>query len=167
MVLFCSVESEEFENNDNDDNNSSNESHASSPDHLEVEFSSLSDDPGLETDHNHTDSPETLQELGEKFLLKIKHKNSLSEKTIHSIAICTSELISATVTRLKNGLKKCLNSADVDMNEIDGLEEVFDETDDLCKATKTFSCTSVDGSWKESAGYVVRDKSNIAQKLDS
>jgi len=48
----------------------------------------------------------TLQELGEKFLLKLKHKNSLSAKTIHSIGCCTSELISATVARLRKELEK-------------------------------------------------------------
>lgn len=112
----------------------------------------------LEIDHNPTDSPETLQELGKKFLIKIKHKNTLSEKTTHNIAFTTSELISATVQRLKNGLKKCLDSADLDMNQIEGFDEVFAESVDLCKATKTFSLTSVDGNWKQCTGYVVRAK---------
>lgn len=113
---------------------------------------------GLEIDHNLSDSPETLQELGKKFLLKIKHKKILSEKTMHNIIISTSELISATVQWLKNGLKKCLDSVDVDMNQIERFDDVLAESDDLCKATKTFSCTSVDGNWKQGADYVVRAK---------
>lgn len=44
---------------------------------------------------------------------------------MHNIAFCTSELILATVMQLMNGLKRCLDSAGVDINEIEGLEEVF------------------------------------------
>lgn len=54
--------------------------------------------------------------------------------------------------------QKCLDSADVDISEMEGLEEVFAESDGLCKATKTFFCTSVDENWKQSAGYVVREE---------
>jgi len=153
------VEPEELWEDADNDNQSNDGSHASAPDHHEVESSSSFDYPDLEIDHDHTDSSlETLQELGKKFLLKIKHKNSLTEKTMHNIAFCTSELISATVMRLKNELKRCLDSADVDINEIEGLGEVFAESDDLCKATKTFCCTSGDENWKRSAGYVVSEK---------
>lgn len=98
LVFSCPVEPEElWEDADND--NQSNDS-----DHLQS--SSLFDNPDLEIDHDHTDSSlETLQELGK--ILKIKHKNSLTEKTMHNIAFFTSELMPATVLRLKNGLCRC------------------------------------------------------------
>ena len=84
-----------------------------------------------------------------KSLLKIKHKNSLSAKTMLSIGCCTSELISSTVARLRKGLEKCLDSANVDMDEIEGMQDVFAESDDLCKATKTFSYMNVERNWKQ------------------
>lgn len=149
------MEPEELWEDADSDNQSNDSGHASAPDHHEVESSSLFDNPDLEIDHDHTDSSlETLQELG--IILKTKHKNSLTEKTMHNIAFFTSELMPATVLRLKNGLKRCLDSADVDINEIEGLEELFAESDDLCKAAKIFCCTSGDENWKQSAGYVVR-----------
>ena len=77
---------------------------------------------------------------------------------MHNVTFSTSEVTSATIQRLKNGLKKCLDSADLDMNQIEGFDEVFAESVDLCKATKTFSLTSVDGNWKQCTGYVVRAK---------
>ena len=56
------MESEEFEEDDKDDNKSDNGSHAPLPDyHEEESTSSMSD---LEIDHDLTDSPGTLQELG-------------------------------------------------------------------------------------------------------
>ena len=67
-IFFCLVESEEFEEDDKDDNKSDNGSHAPLPDyHEEESTSSMSD---LEIDHDLTDSPGTLQELGKKYLLK-------------------------------------------------------------------------------------------------
>lgn len=151
--FFNPVHSDEFE----DDNSDIDvDSHApSEDDHDDVESGSSSDNSGLEIDHGNTDSPETLQEIGEKFLLKIKHKNALSAKTMHNIGHCTSELILATVARLRKGLEKCLDSANVDMDEIEGLQDVFAESDDLCKATKTFSCMNVERNWKQGVAYVV------------
>lgn len=54
--------------------------------------------------------------------------------------------------------KSPTQDVDVDMNQIEGFDDVLAESDDLCKATKTFSCTSVDGNWKKGADYVVRAK---------
>ena len=48
---------------------------ASAPDYHEEESSFSYDNPDLDVDRNHTDiSHETGQELGKKFLLKIKQK---------------------------------------------------------------------------------------------
>ena len=66
--FFCLVESEEFEKDDKDDNKSDNGSHAPLPDYHEKESTSSMSD--LEIDHDLTDSPGTLQELGKKYLLK-------------------------------------------------------------------------------------------------
>ena len=151
--IFHPVHSEEFEEDDISDNV---DSHAPSEDDHDVESGFSPDNSDLEIDHDHIDSPETLQELGEKFLLKIKHKNSLSAKTMHSIGCYTSELISSTVARLRKGLEKCLDSANVDMDEIEGMQDVFAESDDLCKATKTFSYMNVERNWKQGVSYVVR-----------
>lgn len=62
------MESEEFEEDDKDDNKSDNGSHAPLPDYHEEESTSFMSD--LEIDHDLTDSPGTLQELGKKYLLK-------------------------------------------------------------------------------------------------
>lgn len=154
------MQSEEFEENDDADS-----SQAPSENDHDVESGSSSDNSDLEIDDSRTESPETLQELGEKFLLKIKHKNSLSAKTMHNIGCCTSELISATVTRLRKGLEKCLDSANMDMDEIEGLQDVFAESDDLCKATKTFSCMNVERNWKQGVAYVVSENVIISKNL--
>lgn len=71
---------EEIEEDDISDNV---DSHAPSEDDYDVESGFSPDNSDSEINHGHIDSPETLQELGEKFLLKIKHKNSLSAKTMH------------------------------------------------------------------------------------
>lgn len=69
-----------WEDADNDNNLSNDGTHALAADHHDVECSSSFDNSDLEIDHDHTDSsPETLQELGKKFLLKIKHKNRLKK----------------------------------------------------------------------------------------
>ena len=71
--IFHPVHSEEFEEDDISDNV---ESHASSEDDNDVESGFSSDNSDLEINHDHFDSLETLQELGEKFLLKMKQKFS-------------------------------------------------------------------------------------------
>ena len=144
----------ELEEDDSSDNFNSHEPSEDDCDDVESGFSR--DNSDLELNHDHIDSEETLQELGEKFLLKLKHKNSLSAKTMHSIGCCTSELISATVARLRKGLEKCLDSANVDKDEIEGLEDVFAESDELCRTPKTFSCMNVETNWKQGVSYVVR-----------
>jgi len=65
------VQSEEFEENDDADS-----SQAPSENDHDVESGSSSDNSDLEIDDSLTESPETLQELGEHFLLKIKQKFS-------------------------------------------------------------------------------------------
>jgi len=65
------VQSEEFEENDDTDS-----SQAPSENDRDVESGSSSDNSDLEIYDSRTESPETLQELGEKFLLKIKQKFS-------------------------------------------------------------------------------------------
>lgn len=44
----------------------------------------------------------------------------------------------------------------MDMDEIEGMQDVFAENDVLCKATKTFSYMNVERNWKQGVSYVVR-----------
>ena len=70
------------------------------------------------------------------------------------------------MTRLRKGLEKCLDSTNMDMDEIEGLQDVFAESDDLCKATtKTFSCMNVERNWKQGVAYVVSENVIISKNL--
>ena len=107
----------------------------------------------LEMDDN--DAVESLPDVASKFLLKIQHENTLNSKTVRNIACCTSELMSATLKQLKRGIEKCLNASDTAIDKIQGLQDVFAESDDLCKVTKTLTSKSLGKHWNEGVPYVV------------
>ena len=79
----------------------------------------------------------------------------MNAKTVRNIACCTSELMSATLKQLKRGTEKCLNASDTAIDEIHGLQDVFAESDDLCKVTKTLTSKSLEKHWNEGVPYVV------------
>lgn len=43
----------------------------------------------------------------------------------------------ATLMQLKRGIEKYFSASDTTIDEIQGLKDVFAESDDLCKVTKT------------------------------
>ncbi|XP_068735393.1 uncharacterized protein [Montipora capricornis] len=55
----------------------------------------------------------------------------------------------ATLTQLKRGIEECLNATDTTIDEIQGLQDVFAESDDLCKVTKTLTSKSLEKHWNE------------------
>ena len=120
--------------------NKDDDSHEPVMNDYEVDLDSASDS-GSYLECQNDESKESLPDLAAKFLLKIKHENVLNQKTVHNIAHSTCALISATVAHLKRGIEECLKEADVDADELPGLNDVFAETEDLCKATRRTATT--------------------------
>ena len=61
------------------------------------------------------------------FLLQLKEERLITQASVNDIVTGCSELFKYTVRHLKAGVSQTLSQSGIDLNDVDGLDSVFDE----------------------------------------
>lgn len=92
------------------------------------------DDCGPQSENSGDEMP-SLKDLAVRYLIKIKEGNKLSNKAAQNIVATTSQLFDIAFEKLEKRIQESLTQAGLQIEDVPGIEEVFDE-----KYVSTYFC---------------------------